>query len=72
VAPAIQPRALMLLKIGAVGPFIILLGGIGTTWAFFLLRCSMGYLLWNKFKGLFFIYYLKVSANKQYLWDTFF
>jgi hypothetical protein len=41
VAPAIQPRALILLKVGAVG-FHYLLGGIGTTWAFFLARIISG------------------------------
>ena len=38
VAPAIQPRALSITQGRAVGLAHYLLGGIGTTWAFFLAR----------------------------------
>nr|YP_009297523.1 photosystem I P700 chlorophyll a apoprotein A1 [Hildenbrandia rivularis]AOM67067.1 photosystem I P700 chlorophyll a apoprotein A1 [Hildenbrandia rivularis] len=38
VAPAIQPRALSIIQGRAVGIAHYLLGGIGTTWAFFLAR----------------------------------
>jgi photosystem I P700 chlorophyll a apoprotein A1 len=38
VAPAIQPRALSIIQGRAVGLAHYLLGGIGTTWAFFLAR----------------------------------
>nr|AYR05844.1 photosystem I P700 chlorophyll a apoprotein A1 [Lithothamnion sp.] len=38
VAPAIQPRALSITQGRAVGAAHYLLGGIGTTWAFFLAR----------------------------------
>jgi photosystem I P700 chlorophyll a apoprotein A1 len=37
-APAIQPRALSITQGRAVGLAHYLLGGIGTTWAFFLAR----------------------------------
>ena len=45
-APAIQPRALSITQGRAVGLAHYLLGGIGTTWSFFLARA----LLLNKFK----------------------
>jgi photosystem I P700 chlorophyll a apoprotein A1 len=38
VAPAIQPRALSIIQGRAVGVAHYLLGGIVTTWAFFLAR----------------------------------
>ena len=38
VAPAIQPRALSITQGRAVGLAHYLIGGIGTTWAFFLAR----------------------------------
>ena len=38
VAPAIQPRALSIIQGRAVGVAHYLLGGIATTWAFFLAR----------------------------------
>ncbi len=38
VAPAIQPRALSIIQGRAVGVAHYLLGGITTTWAFFLAR----------------------------------
>jgi photosystem I P700 chlorophyll a apoprotein A1 len=38
VAPAIQPRALSIVQGRAVGVAHYLLGGIVTTWAFFLAR----------------------------------
>jgi photosystem I P700 chlorophyll a apoprotein A1 len=38
VAPAIQPRALSIVQGRAVGVAYYLLGGIVTTWAFFLAR----------------------------------
>jgi hypothetical protein len=38
VAPTIQPRALSITQGRAVGLAHYLLGGIGTTWAFFLAR----------------------------------
>jgi len=38
VAPSIQPRALSITQVRAVGLAHYLLGGIGTTWAFFLAR----------------------------------
>jgi photosystem I P700 chlorophyll a apoprotein A1 len=38
VAPSIQPRALSITQGRAVGLAHYLLGGIGTTWSFFLAR----------------------------------
>ena len=38
VAPTIQPRALSITQGRAVGLAHYLLGGIGTTWSFFLAR----------------------------------
>jgi len=38
LAPAIQPRALSITQGRAVGLAHYLLGGIGTTWSFFLAR----------------------------------
>ena len=49
-APAIQPRALSITQGRAVGLAHYLLGGIGTTWAFFLAR---SFLLYNMYSLIF-------------------